>query len=171
MAQQFEERLREARAAGLREGEAAARNRAAAEVKTVIDRLAQSLQELAGWRARLRHEAEADLVRLALEIARRVMRREMAVDPDALRGLVRAALEKLEGQDISRVRVHPWHAALLTACLKERLAGNTVEVVADPSREPGAVLFETAHGNLDASVTAQLAEIERGLADCLRKQP
>ena len=168
---QTEERVREARAAGLREGEAAARNHAAAELKRTLDRLAQSLQDLAGWRARLRHEAEADLVRLALEIARRVVRREIAVDPDALRGLVTAALEKLRGQDISRVKVHPSHAALLAACLKQAPGGNTVEVVADSSREPGAVIFETARGNLDASVDAHLQEIERGLADRLRKQP
>ena len=167
---QNEERVREARAAGLREGEAAARNYGAAELKRTLDRLAQSIQELAGWRARLRHEAEADLVRLALEIARRVVRREMAIDPDALRGLVTAALEKLRGQDISRVKVHPSHAALLAACLKQAPGGNTVEVVADSSREPGAIIFETARGNLDASVDAQLQEIERGLVDRLRKQ-
>ena len=108
--------------------------------------------------------------RLALEIARRVVRREIAVDPDALRGLVTAALEKLRGQDISRVKVHPSHAALLAACLKQAPGGNTVEVVADSSREPGAIIFETARGNLDASVDAQLQEIERGLVDRLRKQ-
>ncbi|MGD0873144.1 MAG: FliH/SctL family protein [Bryobacteraceae bacterium] len=168
---QIEERVREARAAGLREGEAAARNRAAAELQRTLDRVAQSIQELAGWRARLRREAEADLVRLALEIARRVVRREIAVDPDALRGLVTAALEKLQGQDISRVKVHPSHAALLAACLKQGPGGSTVEVVADSSREPGTVIFETARGNLDASVDAQLQEIERGLVDRLRKQP
>ena len=163
------EQVREARAAGLREGEAAARN--GAELKRTLDRLAQSIQELAGWRARLRHEAEADLVQLAVQIARRVIRREIAVDPDALRGLVTAALEKLQGQDISRVKVHPSHAALLAACLKQASGGNTVEVVADASREPGTVIFETARGNLDASVDAQLQEIERGLVDRLRKQP
>ena len=169
--QHVEERVREARAAGLREGEAAARNRGAAELKRTLDHLAQSIQELAGWRARLRREAEGDLVRLALEIARRVVRREIAVDPDALRGLAAAALEKLRGQDISRVKVHPSHAALLAACLKQAPGGNTVEVVADASREPGALIFETARGNLDASVNAQLQEIERGLVDRLRKQP
>jgi flagellar assembly protein FliH len=167
---QIEVRLREAHAAGLREGEAAARNRAAAEIKATMDRMAQSLQELAGMRARLRHEAEGDLVRLALEVARRVVRREIAVDPDALRGLVNAALEKLRGQDISRVKVHPSHVAMLSACLKQAPNGNTVEVMADSSREPGSVIFETSRGNLDASVDAQLLEIERGLTDRLRKQ-
>ena len=41
----------------------------------------------------------------------------------------------------------------------------------DGSRDPGVVVFETDRGNLDASVESQLGEIERGLADSLRRRP
>lgn len=168
--QQCEQRIREARAAGVREGEAAGRNRAAAEFQPVVERLARSIDELGQMRARLRSEAEADLVRLSLAIARRVLRREMAVDPDALHGLVLAALEKLQSQEICRVKLHPSHEALVRACLQQFVTGRGVEVIPDPSRELGAVVFETERGNLDASVESQLQEIERGLADRLRRQ-
>jgi len=161
------QRLQEACSAARREGERAGYDRAVAEYRAAVERLARSVQELAGMRAELRREAEADLVRLALAIARRVLRRELAVDPDALRGLAIAALEKLQGQDISRVKVHPAQAALLAECLKKN-GGAAVEVVPVPSSEPGAALFETIRGNLDASVDAQLDEIARGLADRLR---
>jgi flagellar assembly protein FliH len=167
---QCEQRIREAHAAGLREGEAAGQSRAAAELQPVIQRLAHSIEELGNMRARLRGEAEADLVRLALAIARRVLRRELSIDPDALRGLVVAALEKLHSQEICRVRVHPSHAGLVGACLREAVAGSGAEVIADPSRELGDVVFETERGNLDASVDSQLLEIERGLVDRLRKR-
>jgi flagellar biosynthesis/type III secretory pathway protein FliH len=46
-----------------------------------------------------------------------------------------------------------------------------VELIADSSLQCGDVLFETAHGNLDASLESQLGEIERGLADRLRRLP
>jgi flagellar assembly protein FliH len=164
-----EQRIREAHAAGTREGEAAGRARAAAELQPVIDRLGRSIDELAGLRARLRSEAEGDLVKLALAIARRVLRRELAIDPEALHGLVLAALEKLQGQEICRVKVHPSHAALVTECLRQIVTGATVEIIPDPSREPGDIVFETARGNLDASVESQLQEIERGLADRLKR--
>jgi flagellar assembly protein FliH len=167
---QGEQRAREARAAGFREGEAAGKKCAAAELEPVLDRLARSIQEMAGLRGQMRREAEADMLRLALEIARRVLRREMAVDPDAIRGLVIAALEKLEGQEISRVKVHPSHAALVGDLLRKRGTGPPVEVIADRSLEPGSAIFSTERGNLDASVDAQLSEIERGLADCLRRR-
>jgi len=163
-------RLGEAHEAGRREGEAAGRSRAAADLHPVVERLARSIEEIGGLRARLRREAEKDLVRLALAIARRILRREIAVDPDALHGLVLGALEKLQSQEICRVRVHPAQAPLVAACLRQRDSETAVEVAADPSCQPGAVIFETQRGNLDASVETQLQEIERGLADCLRKR-
>jgi flagellar assembly protein FliH len=168
--QQAEQRAREAHAAGLREGEAAGRQRATAELQQAIDRLARTVAEIGGLRSRLRAEAEADLVQLSLAIARRVLRREIAIDPEALHGLILGALEKLSGQEITRVRVHPSHAALLTESLRQNCAGAKVDVIADPGREVGSMIFETARGNLDASVESQLQEIERGLADRLRRQ-
>jgi len=167
---QYQQKMREAHAAGTREGEASGRSRAAAEMQPVMEKLARSIQELANLRARLRREAEADVVQLALAIARRVIRRELAADPDALRGLVMAALEKLQGQEISHVKVHPSHLVTVKSCLQQATGGGLVDVLADPSREPGSVIFETTRGNLDASVDSQLQEIERGLVDRLRKQ-
>jgi len=167
--QECAQQVNEAHAAGLREGEANGRRLAAAELEPVMARLCATIDELARMRARLRHEAEADLVKLALAIARRILRRELSVDPDALDGLVFAALDKLQGQEIARVRVHPAQAGTLTTALRKTPAGAAVEVVPDPSREPGSVIFETTRGNLDASMESQLQEIERGLADRLRR--
>jgi flagellar assembly protein FliH len=167
---QYQQKVRDAHTAGVREGEIGGRNRAGAEMQPVMERLTRSIQEIANMRARLRHEAEGDVVQLALAIAKRVIRREMAADPDALRGLVVAALEKLQGQEISRVKVHPSHLTIVKSCLQQALSGGVVEVLPDSSREVGSVIFETTRGNLDASVDSQLQEIERGLTDRLRKQ-
>ena len=163
-----EQKAREAHAAGVKEGETAGRTRAAAELQPVIERLSRAIEEIAGLRSRLRREAENDMVKLSLAIARRILRRELGVDPDALHGLVLAALEKLQGQEISRVKVHPSLAASVTACLRKGLAGAAVEVVPDASSQPGTVVFETGRGSLDASVESQFQEIERGLTDRLR---
>jgi len=168
MERECQQRIQVARAAGVREGEAAGRQQAMAELQPVLGRLARSIEEMGGMRARFRREAESDLIALSIAIARRVLRRELAVDPEALHGLVLAALEKLQAQEIRRVRVHPSHAAMVAACLRE-VGGLAVEVVADAAREPGAVVFESERGNLDASVESQLREIERGLADRMRR--
>src|SRR5689334_696622 len=70
---EWEQRVADARAAGQREGEAAGRASAAAEMESVLARLAATIDELAGLRGRLRREAEADTVKLAIAIARRVI--------------------------------------------------------------------------------------------------
>ena len=168
--QQCEQRVREAHAAGAREGETAARTRAAAEVQASIEKLARSVAEIAEMRPKLRKQAESDVIKLALAIAQRVLRREIAVDPEAIRGLALAALEKLQAQEIHRVRASAPHAPALTAVLRQVAAHVPIEVIADGSLPPGAVVFETSQGNLDASIDSQLREIERGLADHLRRR-
>ena len=160
--------LRQAHDAGFREGEAAGRAQAQAALGPVMERMAQSIEELARLRPRLREQAEADLVRLAVAIARRVVRRELTVDPDAITGLVKAALEQLAAHEGVRVHVHPEHEAAVRACLAATGSAADIEVTGDAALERGSAVFETARGSLDASAETQLAEIERGLTDRLR---
>src|ERR1035441_3070946 len=62
----------EAREAGRREGEAAARRAAEAEMQPVLQRLAASIQQASELPARLRAQAETDMVKLAVAIAQRI---------------------------------------------------------------------------------------------------
>ena len=154
----------------MREGEAAGRSRAAAELQPVIERLARSIEELAGLRARLRSEAEAIWSSCRWLSPAACCAANWLIDPDALHGLVLAALEKLQGAGNLPREGAPLARGHGDRMLAERpRPASNVEVVPDPSREPGAVVFETARGNLDASVESQLQEIERGLADRLRR--
>ncbi|HUJ22435.1 MAG TPA: FliH/SctL family protein [Bryobacteraceae bacterium] len=159
--------VQEARQAAFREGEAAGRAQAQAEIRKAVERLAHGVQELSALRPRLRQQAEKDLVRLAVAVARRVLRRELTVDSQAVEGLVKASLERLAAEEVLRVRVHPAHESVLRTCLANGGRADRIEVIADPALECGGVVFETAHGDLDASVGTQLAEIERGLTDRL----
>ncbi len=160
----LEQGIAQARAAGRAEGEAHARQLAQAELQPVLQKLAAAIHDAAELRARLREQAESDLVRLAIAIAKRVVGREVNTDPEAIAGLVKASLEKLRVQEVLRVRLNPAYKASVLDCLA-RFGASHVEVLGDPSCEPGAVVFETSRGNLDASVETQLREIERGLTD------
>jgi flagellar assembly protein FliH len=166
---QTEQRVREARQTGYQEGVASAQAAAAAEVKSAVERIGKTVVELAELRPRLRRQAEADLLELAFAIARRILHRELSVDAQALHGLIQAALEKLQADEISRVRVHPAHEDLVRAMLARSPQARHVELLADPALQRGAALFETARGKLDASVETQLREIEQGLTDRLHR--
>jgi flagellar assembly protein FliH len=131
--------------------------------------MARSLAELSSLRSRIRKDAEGDLLKLAIAIARRVLHRELTLDPESIQGLIKVALEKLEARDLCRVRVHPDHEKAVRASLERFTNSPNFELAADSSLQCGDVLFETEHGVLDASIESQLLEIERGFADRLRK--
>jgi flagellar assembly protein FliH len=162
-----EQQARQAYETGLRNGEGVARKALEAETRAAIDRLAATMADVASTRADIIRRAEADTVRLAIEIARRVLHRELSVDPNALEALTKAALAKLQSQEIHRVRVHPDQEKLVRASLQQTGRGQGIEIVADPSQPQGGILFEIGRGTLDASVGAQLDEIARGLTDQL----
>ena len=166
---QLNERVQNAYQRGLQEGEAAGRQQAAVQMQAPLERLARTIEEISRTRARLRHEAEEDVVKLALALARRVLHREIMQEPAALLGLVRAALDKLDGRAIHRVRANAQDADVLQQHFQQMGLPYKIEVFADPSLERGSAIFETEHGSLDASVDTQLNEIERGFADLVRR--
>lgn len=160
----LEQDLTKARAASRAEGETQGRQQAQAELQPVLQKLAAAIHETAELRGRLRGQAESDLVRLAIAIAKKILGREITADPEAIAGVVKASLERLRGQEILRVRIHPDYKSKVSENLA-RFGAVRAEVVADPGCERGAVIFETTRGNLDASVDTQLREIEQGLTD------
>jgi flagellar assembly protein FliH len=156
---------------GFTEGKAVGRQQAGGELQSVLDQMGKSLASLASLRSRIRGEAEGDLLKLAITIARRVLHRELTLDPESIEGLIRVALDKLQSRELCRVRVHPDQEQAIRKSLERFANSQKVELVTDSSLQCGDVLFETAHGNLDASIESQLSEIERGLADRLRRLP
>lgn len=167
---EMERRVKQAHDTGRQEGEAAGREKAAAEFAAARENWLRSAESLLRYRPDLRRQAEKDVVKLALAIARRIVHREVCVDPGALIGIVKAATEALEGRELERVRVHPDHVAILRDHFQAAGMAAKVTVVADPSLATGALLLETPQGGLDASVETQLDEIERGLADLLQRR-
>jgi flagellar assembly protein FliH len=160
-------RVQQAGESALQEGLRRGREEAAGELKPVLERLGRSVSDLSTLRDRVRRQAEADLVKLALAIAKRVLHRELAIDADAMQGVVRTALDRLQNREIDRVRVHPTHVGPIHKYLESIGRAPALEVFGDPSLNCGDAVFETSLGELDASVDSQLREIERGFADKL----
>lgn len=160
-----ERRIQEAAAAARSEGESAARESLAAKMNAEIERLKQLANQVLGSAPALRKQAEADLVRLAIAIARRILHREIAIDSEALLGLAKAALAKIDQREIHKIRTHPDNVALLQRVLDQGRSRGRIEISGDARLDRGALIIDTARGHLDASVETHLEEIERGFAD------
>ncbi len=155
---------------GRREG--AAQAKAAAEQALEQSRLAvaSALQEFSRQRAEYFHGVEAEVVRLAMAIAQKVLHREAQMDPLLLAGVVRVALDRM--QDGTRVvlKTNPEHTDQWRHYLQASLPDSQqVEVVADTSLEKHACVLQTEVGSTEISVGQQLEEIELGFFDRLAK--
>jgi flagellar assembly protein FliH len=165
--QSIEPLQREAWEKGFRAGQAEARQAAEKEIEQERQRFAKAIAYMVEVRAEWRRQIENDAVALAMAVARRVLNRELSVDADAVQAIVRVAIEKANGQDLRRVRVSAAQAPTVRTCLAQAAPG--VELVPDQALQTGQVLFEMGQGALDASVEAQLEEIERGFADAVAR--
>jgi flagellar assembly protein FliH len=166
-----EKRIHDAAAAARREGEDAARELLAANVNAEIGRLKQLTNQVLGSAPALRKQAEADLVRLAIAIARRILHREIAVDSEALLGLTKAALSKIDQREVHKIRTHPENVPLLERVLEQGRSHSRIEISGDGRLDRGALIIDTARGQFDASVETHLDEIERGFIDLVGDQP
>jgi flagellar assembly protein FliH len=170
MQQEAEARVRAAYNQGLAAGEAAARERAQQKLDPVLHGLNKIITELAALKKHVRAEAEDDAVKLAIAIARRVLYRELATDPEAILGLVKAAFSKLNARETQRVRLSPSDAAMIQEHRAKLQIPPGLEIAPDGSLTPGSAIFETSRGDLDASIETQLSEIDRGLTDALKRR-
>lgn len=174
----FEERLAEetrqsfaaGRERGREEGRRAEREAlapaAALEAERRRRQTAELLENLARERDSYLHAVEHEVVRLALAVAARILRREAQMDPLLLTGAVRVALGQLAATSEIRLRVPAKEADLWkqTIALLPNLTAKPL-VVADEGMLLGDCVIESKVGTVDLGIRAQLSEIERGFFD------
>jgi flagellar assembly protein FliH len=157
-------RIEEAHADGVKQGEEQARG----ELARVSQALAQALSSTAALRAQLMHEAEEDLLKLSVLIARKVMQREFACDPGIMAGLVRGALELVCDSGEIVVRLNPEEYTVVAECrefAELRNGKRSITLKGDPAIGRAGCLVETVRGNIDAGLDAQLEDILRRLTE------
>lgn len=154
---------REAFAKGFAQGELAGGEAAGQRGEMMLHRLTQTIEELAQVRTQMIHQTERQMVQLAMAIARRVVQREVSLDPDLLIAMARVALERLGETAQVKIRLHPDDYEAAGAARVAQLAGSNVMILADAHLSRGGCRIESDMGVLDAGVDAQLQEIARAL--------
>jgi flagellar assembly protein FliH len=137
-----------------------------AEKKTeiVVKRFANSLEEVAKLREKLIKAAERDLVELAIEIAKKLVHREVKIDEKIITTLVRVALERLAVKNGITVTVNPLDAKILSEELQDLVGDEgSVQLKTDEDLRRGDCLVESEYGSIDARISEQFKEIEEGL--------
>ncbi|MBZ5679107.1 MAG: hypothetical protein LAO24_03260 [Acidobacteriia bacterium] len=161
-----------ARELGRQEGVAEAHSRFEEQLVRERANLAEALAHFTRDRAAYYQKVEAEVVQLALSIARKILHREAQVDPLLLAGIARVALEKIEGATGVVLLVHPQQASDWRRYLALHLEpGDLPEIVEDPALEPERCVLKTSMGTAELGIEVQLKEIEQGLTDLLAARP
>ncbi len=113
---------------------------------------------------------EAEVVRLALAIATRVLHREAKLDPLLLGAVVRVALEKVADESgtvlhVPVQQVEGWRQLLADA------GHSSVAIVGEEQMEAADCTLSTNVGRVGLGVLAQLDEIEKGFFDLMQQRP
>ncbi len=175
---EFEKRLTEetrrsfeaGRERGRQEGRQAEREaQAASQSEAEKERVRQAAHMIESFtleRDRFLHEVEHEVVKLALAVAARILRREAQMDPLLLTGAVRVALGQLSGSTEVRLRIPPAELDLWTeaVALLPKVAVKP-KVLAGEGMRLGDCVIETELGTVDLGIRSQLGEIERGFFD------
>jgi flagellar assembly protein FliH len=136
------------------------------------EQINHALQQFALERQSYYRRIESEVVALALAVARKILHREVQIDPHALAGIVRVTLEKLDTGTKISLRVHPQEAAEWRhyfACRVETTAAP--DILEDSTVIPGECRIETSIGTTEVGIESQLKEIETGLFDLLAERP
>ena len=153
---------REAYEKGLVEAQAKVAEQVHAGVEDLREKFLHSLSELEPLYALIATRAERDLVRLALEVARKVVQRAVATDPDIVLTLARVALERLHPRAVAKILLHPEDLEFVIARRHELSNTSSLEFVADASVGRGGCMIQSEHGDIDARIEEQFASLERG---------
>ena len=142
--------------AGYAQGSARAADEAA--------RLAQLVDTIRQETTGLEQRIAEDLVRLALTLARTLVRESLKVHPELIEAIVRESVAEVPPFSRgTRVRLNPDDAALLGAHLSQEL-GADWNVAEDPNILRGGCRIETPTGEIDATLETRWQRLTAALA-------
>ncbi len=113
--------------------------------------------------------SEQAVLRFALGVAERIIRREVNTDRNILLHHIRDGVQRILGVERVKIRVHPSDLPAVRNQRSEIQANGDaireIVVEADEQLLPGDCILESDMGNVDARISTQLKQIENALFD------
>lgn len=134
-----------------------------ARVAGLRTELAETIAKVSAVTSDLVSHVEADLVDLSLQIAKKIVRREVTIDREIALTLVRVSLGKLNQRSSVEVHLNPGDLAFVRNNVESLDFRGALELIEDPSVTPGGCLIHTEAGDIDARIESQFDEIAYGL--------
>ncbi|MFN8009013.1 MAG: FliH/SctL family protein [Terriglobia bacterium] len=158
---------KEAYEKGFAEGQKAGQLVGENSIEALLRQYAKSLEELRRLRKDVFVLSEREVIRLALEVAKKLIKREVVIDEELIVTLVKVALSRAADQTILLIKVNPKDFLTLQRCqsMPSNGIGEGIRIVEDPMMSRGSLVIETESGLIDARIEEQLKEIEKGFLE------
>lgn len=155
---------------GFEKGESRGREEARSEILPALIGFAQAGQSLIVFEEQMVSRFTPHIVRLALEIAEKIVGQAVAEDPAIVASVLERARQEIPDARSVRVRLHPADYKVLAELRPDLIragteGGRKVEVLAADEIGRGGCRIETEIGVVDASLPIQFQEIKRQLLD------
>jgi flagellar assembly protein FliH len=170
LAEETQRALETGRKRGFEEGRLHEQAACAASLAADRDRKIRQAADLAAEFSRQRDNyfaaAEQEIVRLAMAVAARILRRQAQSDPLLLMGAVRVALGQMAVNTEVRILVPKADLNLWTEAIALLPNMATMPlVIGDDAMRVGECRVEAALGKAELSIASQLGEIQRGFSE------
>lgn len=161
---------------GYQEGFTQGHQAGIAEVEHVINQtIARTEQVLAAAEQAAKEmlvAAEAQIIDIALAVARKILAYEIAENPMVVLPLVKAALQKVSDQEdvVIRVSMDDIDAVLLAKTDLQMMIGreHSLKIIVDRTVHSGSCVIDTSYGTVDARVDTQFEAIREMLQDVIK---
>ncbi|MFM2263432.1 MAG: hypothetical protein RI959_2108 [Pseudomonadota bacterium] len=134
--------------------------------------LAQVLKNAQLQLEHLEQQLADQILELACDLARQVVRRELSQPLEPLKAVVQEALAlAMQDQHAATLRLNPADLALMQNDLAQAIGEHAVRVVPDPQLSSGSCKLETAQGTVDGTVERRWARAVSNLGLQVEWQP
>lgn len=126
--------------------------------------------EISRVRSALYAQVEREVVKLAVEVAKKIVHREIQADHEIIETLVRVALSHVAEKSAVTVHLSPVDYNYLLEHRAElaQSDGRDISLLADQSVERGGCLIQTECGDIDARIEEKFREVEHAFFEGMK---
>ena len=138
-----------------------------------LEQLGNQFQDLVSALAREKEELyrrrEKELVDMVLLISRKIVVRELKLQPEAIQEIVAQGFQILADTENIKVHIHPQDHELLKWAPQDSWPPE-VELVADGTVSPGGFMMSTASGEIDGTLKNRWAVVAQMVQEALQEK-
>lgn len=138
------------------------------EARNDILDLRDSIEDFVSAKKEVFEYIAPDILEIAVDIARKIIKKEIEQDPEAIISMILEVMENLSKEETKiTIKVNPMEADLVREELPKALSAKGTEaritVVSDDSVSSGGCIFVTNNGIIDAGLETQIEILKEAL--------